>query len=166
MSFSLTIDCTVASLRAILAYINGDDPILQANTELVASVRGCLDDQHGSASVFLRFDQKEESEEFSGIAKQVGMAFKRLRDSFEGSATDFQAMLFYIDPEGGRRIAYDDDSLADKLAESVLVAAGDVKSKEPVLIEFGDDEALARQFRGVAGNIRNIMDALMHMSKA
>ena len=160
MSFFRMINCTAASLRAMLAYVNGDDPVLQAKPELVEGIRRGPGDQHGSVSVGITFDQKDESDAFSDVAKQIGAAAVRLRDSGAGIAVDFRMVLLYIDPEGGPRLAYDDDSLADKLVGIVSAAVGEAKGKDPVSIDFGDDEALARQFRGVTGNISKIMDLL------
>lgn len=77
--------------------------------------------------------------------------------SVDCTAAPLRAMLQFIDPEKGPQIACDDDSLAGALVEKVKTAVGDSHGSQPVTITFWDEEdALAKQFKGVAKNISRV----------
>lgn len=77
------------------------------------------------------------------------------------TASALEAMLAYVDPPGGPRIAYDDDSLADKLAEKLRTSLADIHGSKPVSVHFSaEEELLSKQFTGVARNIADIFSKL------
>jgi hypothetical protein len=77
------------------------------------------------------------------------------------TASTLEAMLAYINPSGGPRIAYDDDALADALVEKVTEALGTSHGSRTVTLVFTSEEKrLNEQFSGVARNIAGIFAQL------
>ena len=80
------------------------------------------------------------------------------------TAASLRAMLQYIDPAVGPKIAYDDDKLAEPLIEKIKFAVGDFHGSQSVSILFTkNEEALYRQFKGVAKNISGIFSQIGNM---
>jgi|GEM_PF-6781228 len=155
-SFLRMTNCTAATVRAMLAYANVT-PLLQAPPALIECLQDCLNDLHGSRSVTIGCESKSVLEALARLARGIETSMRLFCNLGTGIATDLRAILYYIDPEGGPRIAYDCDALADDLVEAVSQAVGQAQGDIPVSIDFGDNELLERQFEGVVGNIVDIM---------
>jgi len=158
--FGRGINCTAASLRAMLVFVDGEDHPMDASSELIELMRKAIGDKHGSASVQIIFENRGVSEEFSQLSQQVRGSIGQVQSTLGGSATELRAVLFYIDPEGGPRIAYHDDSNADPLADAVQNAAGSSEGGQTVSIDFGGRDDLARELRSVTEQIGIIMGEL------
>lgn len=75
------------------------------------------------------------------------------------TASSLRAMLAFIDPQVGPRIAGDDGSLADALVEKVKKAVGDSHGTMNVSIFFNPgEEKIAKQFFKVAKNCSQVFD--------
>lgn len=82
------------------------------------------------------------------------------------TAAVLRAMLQYIDPVGGPRIAADDDSLAEALVEKVRDAVEEEHGSTYVTIFFSAEEAeLQRQFTAVAEKIARVFERLASISQ-
>lgn len=82
------------------------------------------------------------------------------------TASTLRAMLQYIDPEGGPKIAADNDSLAEPLVEKIREAVGERHGSARVIVTFGDDEvALQAQFTKVAENISGLFGDVASISR-
>ena len=83
------------------------------------------------------------------------------------TAATLRAVLQYIDPEEGPKIAYDNDSLAEPLIEKVNQAVGKSHGSQRVSISFSDEEApLERQFAGVLKQIQQAFTSLFNIYQA
>lgn len=77
------------------------------------------------------------------------------------TAGALRAMLEFIDPKFGPRIAADDDSLADALVKKVKEAVGDAHGITEITISFGPSEKkLVRQFFKVAKNCSKVFSTI------
>ena len=77
------------------------------------------------------------------------------------TAAALRAILCFIDPNNTPKIAYDKDEYAEPLIEKLKNTIGDSDGSQPVTLSFGrDEEELERQFNGVCGNIRGIIETL------
>jgi len=80
---------------------------------------------------------------------------------FITTAATLKAILCFIDAENTPKIAFDDDSLAIPLADKLKEAIGNYDGSQTVSLIFYDDEdQLARQFKGVCGNMKEIYEGL------
>lgn len=74
------------------------------------------------------------------------------------TAATLRAVLCYIDPVGGPRIAADDDQLADELVEKVKTAVGERHGSVSVSLTFSGEAEMkiSDQFDKVVAKIRQI----------
>lgn len=78
------------------------------------------------------------------------------------TASTLRAMLAYVDPKGGTRIAYHNDKLAEALVKKLRRAVGSNHGTKEVELFFSDkEEVLLAEFSGVAQNISNIFKKLV-----
>jgi len=77
------------------------------------------------------------------------------------TAATLRAMLCYVESGITPTIAYDNDELAQPLADKLKDAVGNKGGSQSVVISFHDYEwELQRQFENIAGNISDIFKGM------
>lgn len=82
--FGRGINCTAASLRAMLVFVDGEDHPMDASSELIELMRKAIGDKHGSASVQIIFENRGVSEEFSQLSQQVRGSIGQVQSTLGG----------------------------------------------------------------------------------